>query len=395
MGYKSCNTISSSERATRRKYRGAYITAIDDEEIVTMDQAKEKFAELRSKKVDSFTMILAWEPNPFKSMTQRAYEELELLDFELDDNLGEDYFAPGDDLEGDSSMTTSQKTNEFGTDYVPTIGTKINEDFGSKGFFKGEVVPGPHSVTVKGDNIVVWKARYRDGDREEMTASEIAHWKAPVEEVRTSKRKSKPARFKKTVATKPSGDLQQQAIESARMNFLDSNPYLPMDFIGMYEAATCRIYLCDNDPYEELLHNVDEVETLLRDPVALAATHRLLDPDADLNELRVSALQSEMISPEECALPIFSRQALKRLPTWDLWHKNELEQLDQMKALGMFGSPIELPKGGILMHFHWQYRIKVNGKRRSRLCCDRSPQVAPEVHFTTNAYALCLEHPVF
>jgi len=166
------------------------------------------------------------------------------------------------------------------------------------------VVLGPHNITVKGDNMVVWKVRYEDGDREEMTASEIAHWKAPVEEVRTSKTKSKskPVRPKKTVATKPSGDrseeledalpkpgkdasapthlrrsthLQQQALEIARMNFLNSNPYLPMDSIGMYEAATCQIDLCDDDPYEELLHNVDEVETLLQDPVVLATIHRM------------------------------------------------------------------------------------------------------------------------
>ena len=45
-GHRSCNTMCSSKRATRRKCRGAYITAIDDEEIVTLDQAKEKFAEL-------------------------------------------------------------------------------------------------------------------------------------------------------------------------------------------------------------------------------------------------------------------------------------------------------------------------------------------------------------
>jgi len=211
-------------------------------------------------------------------------------------------------------MTTSQKTNEFGTDYVPTIGMKINKDFGSKGFFEGKVVSGPHSCTVKGDNIKVWIVRYENGDREKMTALEIACWKAPVEEVRASKpkSKSKPTRPKKTVATKPSGDqpeeledalpkpgkdasapthlrrrarLQQQALETARMNFLDSNPYLPMNSIGMYEAATCGIHLCDDDQYEELLHNVDEVETLLQDPVALAAMHRLLDLDADLDEL--------------------------------------------------------------------------------------------------------------
>jgi len=69
-----------------------------------LDQAKEKFAELRAKKVKSFTMILAWEPKPSKAMTRRAYDELELPDFDLDDNLGEDYFALGEDLKGDSSI---------------------------------------------------------------------------------------------------------------------------------------------------------------------------------------------------------------------------------------------------------------------------------------------------
>jgi len=165
-GRRSCNTMCSSKRATRRKHHGACITAIDDEEIVMLDQAKEKFAELRAKKVESFTMILAREPKPSKAMTRRAYDELELPDFDLDNNLGEDYFAPGEDLKGDSSMTSSQKTVEFGTDYVPAIEKKISKDFGSKGCFEGEVVSGPHNITIKGDNMVVWKVRYEDGDRE-------------------------------------------------------------------------------------------------------------------------------------------------------------------------------------------------------------------------------------
>jgi len=109
-------------------------------------------------------------------------------------------------------MTSSQKTVEFGTDYAPTIGTKISKDFGSKGHFEGEVVSGPHNVTVEGDNMVVWKVQYEDGDRKEMTASEIAHWKAPVEEIQASKTKSKskPARSKKTMVTKPSGDRSEE-----------------------------------------------------------------------------------------------------------------------------------------------------------------------------------------
>jgi len=97
----------------------------------------------------------------------------------------------------------------------------------------------------------------------------------------------------------------------------------------------------------------------------------------------------------ERALLCFSKRALKCLPTWDLWHKNELEQLDQVKALGMFGLPIKLPNGGIPMHFHWQCRIKVNGKQRSRLCWDGSPRAAPEEHSATNAHVSCLEHPMF
>jgi len=41
-----------------------------------------------SKQVDSFTMILAREPKRNKLMTRRAYDELELPDFDLDENLG-------------------------------------------------------------------------------------------------------------------------------------------------------------------------------------------------------------------------------------------------------------------------------------------------------------------
>jgi len=74
------------------------------------------------------------------------------------------------------------------------------------------VASGPHNCTVNGDDIVVWKVRYEDGDRKEMTASEIACWRAPVEEVRASKSKSKskPKRPKKTVAAKPSGDRSEE-----------------------------------------------------------------------------------------------------------------------------------------------------------------------------------------
>jgi len=129
-----------------------------------LDQAKAKLEELRNKKVDLFTMILAWEPKPSQSMTRRAYDELELSDFDLEENLGEDYFALGGDLEGDSSVTASRETGTFRTDYVPTIGTKIHKDSRTKGFFAGRVTSGPHIRTVNGDDLTVCKVQYVDGD---------------------------------------------------------------------------------------------------------------------------------------------------------------------------------------------------------------------------------------
>ena len=179
--------MCSSERATRRKYQGAYVTAIDDEEIVKMEQATEKFAELRSKKVDSFTMILAQEPKPSKSMTRRAHDKLELPDFDLDENLREDYFTLGEGREDRSSLTDSQGTTKTEEGFVPTIGTKICKDFGSKGYFEGEVTEGPFIRTENGKDVTVWKVRYTDdGDREDMTAKEIASWKKPVDAVHAS-----------------------------------------------------------------------------------------------------------------------------------------------------------------------------------------------------------------
>jgi len=107
-GWRSCNDICSRQRAARRKCHGVHMTTIGDEEIVTLDEANEKFAKLWSKKVDSFTMMLMGELMPSKSMTCGAYDELEMSDFNLDKNLGLDYFTSGEGQEGKSSLTASQ-----------------------------------------------------------------------------------------------------------------------------------------------------------------------------------------------------------------------------------------------------------------------------------------------
>jgi hypothetical protein len=52
-----------------------------------MEQALEKFAELRSNNVESFSMILASEPKPSAQAVRQAYNELEMPPIDLEDVL--------------------------------------------------------------------------------------------------------------------------------------------------------------------------------------------------------------------------------------------------------------------------------------------------------------------
>jgi hypothetical protein len=149
---------------------------------------------------------------------------------------------------------------------------------------------------------------------------------------------------------------------------------------------------------------LDDSDDALRiTPETLRAIHALhsSNPEAsdditnDEIELLISALQSKAITPAERALGHFTRRKLKTLDTWPQWEAGEHKQLNQFHDLGMFGSPCSLPSGAILLNSHWQYRIKLSGKRRSRNCCDGSPRAAPRLHALAETYASCVEQPIF
>jgi hypothetical protein len=112
-------------------------------------------------------------------------------------------------------------------------------------------------------------------------------------------------------------------------------------------------------------------------------------------DLLISALSSEAVTYEERALGAFTRRKLKTLPTWDLWHLAEKKQLDQFELLGMCGKPCLPPPGAIILRSHWQCRVKLSGKRRSRQCCDGSFRAAPRLHAMAETHASCIEQPVF
>jgi len=96
----------------------------------------------------------------------------------------------------------------------------------------------------------------------------------------------------------------------------------------------------------------------------------------------------------QLALGHFTRRKLKSLPTWPKWQAGEHKQLDHFAKLGMYGAPIPRPEGATVLRQHWQYRIKRDGTRRSRNCCDGSARTAPGLHGIASTYSSCVDQPV-
>ena len=160
-------------------------------------------------------------------------------------------------------------------------------------------------------------------------------------------------------------------------------------------APIHSLYLGDTDPFDAILGGPDEIEMLLSDPTVQAAIDLLLQPSLPDEIAHLHALQSEAITPEERALPRFTRRTLQTLPTWPAWHDAETQQLDQFQLLGMFGTPQKPPRGAIILRPHWQHRVKAGGKRRSRFCCDGSPRAAPRLHQPgIDNSSTCIEQPM-
>ena len=103
------------------------------------------------------------------------------------------------------------------------------------------------------------------------------------------------------------------------------------------------------------------------------------------------------MTPEEEALGYFARRKLKRLATWNEWEAGEHKQISQFMKQKMFGDPIDplhILDNGIIMRPHWQYKMKRDGTRRSRMCCDGSKNAVPKLHTVASTWSSCVEMPV-
>ena len=95
--------------------------------------------------------------------------------------------------------------------------------------------------------------------------------------------------------------------------------------------------------------------------------------------LTINAIQSKATTPEEQSLGHFTRRKLNRLSTWDEWWHGEINQLNQMHELGMFGKPINAPNNEIYLRIHWKYAIKTNWNRGTIQCYDGYNRVTPMI----------------
>ena len=146
------------------------------------------------------------------------------------------------------------------------------------------------------------------------------------------------------------------------------------------EEHVPSITLADLRSIASILHP----ETDFHDP---AVTHEEIS-------VAINALSSHSLTPEEQALGHFTRRKLKTLSTWPEWRAGEHLQLDRMHRLGMYGAPVKRPPGAIVLRLHWQYKVKSDGTRRSRNCCDGSPRAAPVLHGIASTYSSCVEQPI-
>ena len=170
------------------------------------------------------------------------------------------------------------------------------------------------------------------------------------------------------------------------------------------DASQLRKALIEHDIFQPaLVPDPDEAHVAsitLEDIRAIASirhpTTDFYDPSVSLEEItaHIHAIQSSSLTPEEEALGTFTRRKLKKLSTWSKWQAGEWKQLDHFHNLGMYGAPVKRPPGATVLRPHWQYRVKGDGTRRSRNCCDGSPRAAPVLHGLASTYSSCVEQPV-
>jgi hypothetical protein len=139
---------------------------------------------------------------------------------------------------------------------------------------------------------------------------------------------------------------------------------------------------------------VDQLRTISALLSSSSSSYEFDPPDDDDHvQLLLRSLNTTTHgTTEEQGLGSFTRRKLRSLSNWHDWETAEFKQLDSMEKQEMYGAPVRVPTGSIVLRQHWNYSIKGDGTRKARNCCDGSPRGAPQLKLA-NTYSSCIKQP--
>lgn len=87
-----------------------------------------------------------------------------------------------------------------------------------------------------------------------------------------------------------------------------------------------------------------------------------------------------------------TRRKLERVNAkeWSEWLDAEKAMLDDYENKQMYGKPIKLPDGAVVMKSLWTYVVKADGRKKARQVCNGSPRFVQGSLFR-NKYSGCIE----
>ena len=365
--------LFSSPKVARHKLQGAYLLNINGEPVFTADDVNTRLRELQDQGVTE--LIIQFAPSAKLDSKRRAKEtnEFGLLHPNTNPNPRNETQKEADitkrtPVEGTQTQTQKKRGNQ--------IGKRVAKKF-DEGLFFGTV----HELW-KENGKERWEIRYDDDDTEDMNEKELGKALKLYQKQRHKDTKWR-NRQRNITIKRIMGKVNRNELPGLSEEELnDLYGHIPsIDMNSIRAISRIRAtnnggrkneWLQDGDRFSEANLPIEFIETV------------------------INAIQSQATTPEEQALGYFTRKKLKRLDTWHLWREGEKKQLNQFEALGMYGKPIMIPDkaNSIVLRPHWQYNIKRDGTRRSRLCCNGSKKAAPLLHSIASTYSSCVEHPI-
>ena len=328
-------------KSTRRKLRGAFIYKINGKPVFNSADASAALTDLQKQGRDSSTtdsppnveIIFGIEPHLNAKTLRKAIDDYFLL-------------APATSKAKKRSTRPDPEavSNDDGSPRFK-LGTKVYK------LFDGIQYEG--KIIAYDANACLYKIRYEDNDEEEMYHIEVSKHLKPIPR---NKRKNKR--------------------------------------IALHKIAQSKLAPTELDEdYHCISLNAQTIRAIAAARLGTHITHSEVSDEA----IRLFTISSENTTDEEASLGHFTRRKLKGLTTWDKWLAGEAKQLNQFHKQNMFGDPVDistLDKDAIILRPHWNYTIKKDGTRRSRLCGDGSKRAAPKLHDVAATWSSCVELPI-